>query len=220
MSYIGVGRAAPPTAYHLPHAAFMRIISGTYRGFRWKTLKSGNLRPTSDQLRETLFDVLGSQLEGSTFLDAYAGSGAVGLEALSRGAREVVFIEHHRRAAELIRRNLAALEIHDGFHVMSCQVLAGLERLAREGSHFDFVFVDPPYSEVREYHHVLRQLGRGQLLFPTSVVIAEHSRHCLLEKQYGHLHRSRLLRHGDAQLAFYRLRQPADSEGLGEKGHG
>ena len=196
----------------------MRIISGTYRGFRLKTLKSGNLRPTSDQLRETLFDVLGSQLEGSTFLDAYAGSGAVGLEALSRGAREVVFIEHHRRAAELIRRNLAALEIHDGFHVMSCQVLAGLERLAREGSHFDFVFVDPPYSEVREYHHVLRQLGRGQLLFPTSVVIAEHSRHCLLEKQYGHLHRSRLLRHGDAQLAFYRLRQPADSEGSGEKG--
>jgi 16S rRNA (guanine966-N2)-methyltransferase len=186
----------------------MRIISGTYRGLRLKTLRGSNLRPTSDQLRETLFDVLGPQLEGSTFLDAYAGTGAVGLEALSRGAREVVFIEQHRRAAELIRSNLTALEIRDGFYIMSCQVLAGLERLAAEGSRFDFVFIDPPYSEIREYHHVLRQIGRGQLLFPTSVVIAEHSRHCLLENEYGHLRCSRLLRHGDAQLAFYRLAYP------------
>ena len=186
----------------------MRIISGTYRGLRLKNLKSGNLRPTSDQLRETLFDILGPQLAGSTFLDAYAGTGAVGLEALSRGAREVVFIEHHRRAAELIRSNLAALEIHDGFHVMSCQAMAGLERLAKQGSRFDFAFVDPPYSEIREYHHVLRQIGRGQLLLPSSVVIAEHSRHCLLENEYGHLHRCRLLRHGDAQLSFYRLGDP------------
>jgi 16S rRNA (guanine(966)-N(2))-methyltransferase RsmD len=184
----------------------MRIISGTYRGLRLKTLKGG-LRPTSDQLRETLFDVLGPQVEGSTFLDAYAGSGAVGLEALSRGAREVVFIEHHRPAAELIRSNLAALGIHDGFRLMSCQVLTGLERLAEEGSQFDFVFLDPPYHEIREYHHVLRQLGRGQLLFPASAVIVEHSRHCLLEDEYGSLRRRRLLRHGDAQLAFYRLKK-------------
>jgi 16S rRNA (guanine966-N2)-methyltransferase len=183
----------------------MRIISGTYRGLRLKSLRGSNLRPTSDQLRETLFDVLGSRLVGSSFLDAYAGTGAVGLEALSRGAREVVFIEHHRRAAELIHCNLATLEIEDRFHVMSCPVLAGLERLAREGSRFDFVFVDPPYREIREYHHVLRQIGRGLLLLPASVVIAEHSRHCLLENDYGRLHRSRLLRHGDAQLAFYRL---------------
>jgi 16S rRNA (guanine966-N2)-methyltransferase len=186
----------------------MRIISGRYRGLRFKTLRSGNLRPTSDQLRETLFDVLGPHLEGSTFLDAYAGTGAVGLEALSRGAREVVFIEHHRPAAKLIHSNLAALEIQDGYHVMSCQVLTGLERLAAEGSRFDFVFVDPPYSQIREYHHVLRQIGRGQILFPSSVVIAEHSRQCLLEEEYGNLHRSRLLRHGDAQLAFYRLGYP------------
>jgi 16S rRNA (guanine(966)-N(2))-methyltransferase RsmD len=181
----------------------MRIISGTYRGLRLKTLKSG-LRPTSDQLRETLFDVLGPAVEASTFLDAYAGSGAVGLEALSRGAREVVFIEHHRPAAEMIRSNLAALDIHEGFRLMSCRVLTGLERLAEEASQFHFVFLDPPYNEIREYHHVLRQLGRGQLLFPASVVIAEHSRHCLLEDEYGSLRRVRLLRHGDAQLAFYR----------------
>lgn len=183
----------------------MRIIAGTYRGLRLKTLKGENLRPTSDQLRETVFDVLGPRIEGSRFLDAYAGSGAVGLEALSRGAREVVFIEYHRAAADLIRRNLAALNIDSGFEVMNRPVLTGLERLADRGARFEFVFLDPPYSEIREYHHILRQLGRSTILEPSSLVIAEHSRHCVLEERYGALERARLLRHGDAQLAFYRL---------------
>ena len=182
----------------------MRIISGTHRGLHLATLKGGALRPTSDQLRETLFNVLGPEVEGRALLDAYAGTGAVGIEAISRGASEVVFIEHHRPAAELIRRNLEALKIEEGFYVMTTTVLKGLERLAGEGSHFDFVFLDPPYDEIREYHHVLRQLARGELLLPTSLVIAEHSRHCNLEEQYGTLRRTRLLRRGDSQLGFYR----------------
>jgi len=183
----------------------MRIISGAFRGLRLRTLKGGNLRPTSDQLRETLFDVLGPDVSGSAFLDTYAGSGAVGLEALSRGAREVVFIEHHRAAAELVRKNLQALGIIAGFRLMTCSTLTGLERLELEGRRFDYVFLDPPYTEIREYHHTLRQLARSQLVIPTSLVIAEHSRHCLLEEEYGRLRRRRSLRHGDAQLTFYRL---------------
>jgi 16S rRNA (guanine(966)-N(2))-methyltransferase RsmD len=182
----------------------MRIIAGTYRGLRLRTLKGGNLRPTTDQLRETLFDVLGPSVEGSTFLDAYAGTGAVGLEAISRGARDVVFIEHHRAASQLIRQNLAALEIDSGYALLTCAVLTGLERLEREGEHFDVVFLDPPYEEIREYHHTLRQLARGLLLMPSSIVVAEHSKHIQLEEDYLTLHRTRLLRHGDAQLAFYR----------------
>ncbi len=184
--------------------SIMRIIAGTHRGLRLRTLKSGDLRPTSDQLRETLFDVLGPEVRGAAFLDAYAGSGAVGLEALSRGAGEVVFIEHRRVAVELIRKNLDALKIHLGFRLMTCRVLTGLETLEKEGVRFDEVFLDPPYSEIREYHHVLRHLSRAQLLLPTSLVIAEHSRHCVLEDRYGTLRRTRLLRHGDTQLAFYR----------------
>lgn len=183
----------------------MRIIAGTYRGLHLKTLKGGKLRPTSDHLRETLFDVLGPLVEGSIFLDAYAGSGAVGLEALSRGAREVVFLEHHRAAAVLIRQNLAALGITEGFRLMTCSVAIGLERLQEEGARFDFVFLDPPYDEIREYHHMLRELGRSNLLAPASSVIAEHSRHCVLEERYANLRRSRLLRRGDSQLAFYTI---------------
>ena len=183
----------------------MRIISGTYRGLRLRTLKGGNLRPTTDQMRETLFDVLGPSVEGASFLDAYAGTGAVGLEAVSRGARDVVFIEHHRAAAQLIRQNLASLQIDSGYALLTCAVLTGLERLERENEHFDVVFLDPPYEEIREYHHTLRQLARGLLLQPTSIVVAEHSKHVELEDNYLALHRTRLLRHGDAQLSFYRL---------------
>jgi 16S rRNA (guanine966-N2)-methyltransferase len=185
----------------------MRIIAGKYRGLRLAGLKGGKLRPTSDQLRETLFDVLGPAIEGSAFLDAYAGSGAVGLEALSRGAAEVVFLEHHRAAVTLIRENLKSLRIEAGFRVIASQALSGFDRLAEEGTHFDYAFLDPPYSEISEYHHALRQLGRSRILRQAAWVIAEHSRFCVLEDEYGALHRTRLIRHGDAQLGFYRLRQ-------------
>lgn len=183
----------------------MRIISGQYRGLTIKALKGGKLRPTSEQLRETLFDVLGPAVEGSDFLDAYAGSGAVGLEALSRGAREAVFIEHHRPAVDLIRKNLTSLRIDSGFRLLTCAVLTGFERLAEEGARFDFIFLDPPYDAIKEYHHALRQLARGALVAPSSLVVAEHSRHVKLEEKYGSLRRTRTIRHGDAQLAFYRL---------------
>lgn len=185
----------------------MRVIAGTYRGLRLRTLKGAKLRPMSDQLRQTLFDVLGPAVEGSTFLDAYAGSGAVGIEALSRGAEEVVFIEYHRAAVDLIRKNLQALKIESGFRVINCEVSTGLERLAGTGARFDYVFLAPPYAEVREYHHTLRLLGRCDLLEARSLVIAEHSRYCLLEERYGVLQRARLVRHGDAQLSFFRLEQ-------------
>jgi 16S rRNA (guanine(966)-N(2))-methyltransferase RsmD len=157
-------------------------------------------------MRETLFDVLGPGVEGANFLDAYAGSGAVGIEALSRGASEVVFIEHHRPAQQLIRKNLETLGIESGYYLIRSTVATGLERLEQEGSQFNFVFLDPPYNEIREYHHVLRLLGRSHLVDSTSLVIAEHSRHCFLEEEYGNLRRDRLIRHGDAQLGFYRVK--------------
>ncbi len=183
----------------------MRVISGIYRGRTLRALKGAKLRPMSDQLRETLFDVLGPGVEGSVFLDAYAGTGAVGIEALSRGAKEVVFVEHHRAAVDLIRQNLENLKIVSRFRVMNCEAAQALERLAAEEARFNDIFLAPPYAAIREYHHTLRQLGRLPLLEPEAWVIAEHSRHCVLEDAYGALQRIRLIRHGDAQLAFYRL---------------
>jgi 16S rRNA (guanine(966)-N(2))-methyltransferase RsmD len=157
-------------------------------------------------MRETLFDVLGPGVEGASFLDAYAGSGSVGIEALSRGASEVVFIEHHRPAQQLIRKNLETLGIESGYYLLRTTVATGLERLEQEGSQFNFVFLDPPYNEIGEYHYILRLLGRSHLLDSRSLVIAEHSRHCFLEEEYGNLRQDRLIRHGDAQLGFYRVK--------------
>ncbi len=182
----------------------MRVISGQYRGLTLKALKGDKLRPTSDQLRETLFDVLGPSVEGTRFLDAYAGTGAVGIEAISRGAADVTFVEQHRAAAELIRQNLSRLKIDSGYWILTSTVEHALEKLSGEGEKFDFIFLDPPYDAIREYHQTLRDVGRGRLLLPTSVVIAEHSRHVILEDEYISLRRTRLIRHGDAQLSFYR----------------
>ena len=162
------------------------------------------MRPTSDQMRETLFDVLGPALEGSRFLDLYAGSGAVGLEALSRGAGRVVVAENHRGAVEMIRRNLEALRAAGGARLMALSADRALERLAGERALFDYIFLDPPYAEVGEYHRTLRQIGRSALLAPGGRVIAEHSRHLRLEESYGRLTRYRSLRHGDTHLSFYR----------------
>lgn len=182
----------------------MRVIAGSYRGLRLATLKGEELRPTSDRLRETLFNILGGSVRGARFLDAYAGSGAVGIEALSRGASDVVFVEHHRPAAAMIRKNLDALGLRERFQIIANPVWTVLERLEREGNQFEMVFLDPPYREINQYHRSLRILARSRLLLPDSLVIAEHARHCKLEEHYGGLDLARLVRHGDSQLAFYR----------------
>jgi 16S rRNA (guanine966-N2)-methyltransferase len=155
-------------------------------------------------MRETLFDVLGPSISGSRFLDGYAGSGAVGLEALSRGAAQVVLVENHRAAQDLIRRNLEMLGGSARVRLIGLRLETAFDRLAQESALFDYVFLDPPYAEIAAYHRVLRQLGRSSLLAADSTVIAEHYRHVLLEHNYGRLDRRRSIRHGDSQLTFYR----------------
>lgn len=186
----------------------MRVIAGTYRSRILKSLKGLALRPTSDRLRETLFNVLGLGVSGSRFVDLFAGTGAIGIEALSRGAAEVVFIENHPPAANLIRRNLASLEIHSGFTVLSADTLRGLEllqsRQKREKPAYDYVFLDPPYAAAKEYERVLEFLGSADLLASSGIVIAEHSRKFNLPEKAGALRRVRILRQGDAVLSFYR----------------
>jgi 16S rRNA (guanine966-N2)-methyltransferase len=185
----------------------MRIVAGKYRSRILKSLKGNALRPTSDRLRETLFNVLGPNVSGSRFLDIFAGTGAVGIEAVSRGAIEVVFIENHVPAATLIRRNLASLDIQDGAKVLALDALRALEKLASghkpTDSPFDFVFVDPPYAEKDQYDCVLGFLGSAPFLGTGSLVIAEHRRTFELPRRIGRLQQTRILRQGDAALSFF-----------------
>ena len=187
----------------------MRVIAGTFRSRQLKTLKGNALRPTSDRLRETLFNVLADRVPDSRFLDLFAGTGAVGIEALSRGARESVFIENHAPAAVLIRKNLASLQIQAGARVLPLDVLRGLEKLAAEPASattsFDLIYLDPPYAAAKDYRRVLSFLGSAKFLSPTSIVTAEHRYTFDLPEIVGSLQRVRILRQGDASLTFYRL---------------
>jgi len=191
----------------------MRIIAGTFRSRQLKSLKGTALRPTSDKLRETLFNVLGALSVDARFVDLFAGTGAVGIEALSRGAREAIFVEKHPPAVALIKKNLDSLEIRKGVRVMALDALKALERLAQEPSaantRIDILFLDPPYAEAEAYKNVLAFLGEADLLAENAVVIAEHQRLLDLPETFGKLERVRVLRQGDAALSFYRFRPPS-----------
>jgi len=187
----------------------MRVIAGTYRSRILKSLKGLALRPTSDRLRETLFNVLAPNIAGSRFVDLFAGTGAIGIEALSRGAAEVVFIENHAPAITLIRRNLESLGINSGVTILAVDTLRGLVMLAaRKNSGapaFDHIFLDPPYAAAEDYSRVLEFLGAADLLATGGIVIAEHRRNFDLLEEPAALKRFRVLRQGDAALSFYRL---------------
>ncbi len=186
----------------------MRVISGTFRSRQLKSLKGLALRPTSDRLRETLFNILADRIPNSRFIDVFAGTGAVGIEAISRGASEVVFIENHPPAATLIQKNLDSLAIHSGAKVLPLDALRGLQRLSSMhklgAPPYDIVFLDPPYAAFEDYSRVLEFLGEAPCLAEGSLVIAEHRRNFDLLEQVGHLARVRLLRQGDATLSFFR----------------
>jgi 16S rRNA (guanine966-N2)-methyltransferase len=185
----------------------MRIIAGTYRSRVLSAPPGMATRPTSDRLRETLFNVLAPRIGAVTFLDLYAGSGAVGIEALSRGAASVTFVERAQPALRALRANLSGLNITHGFHVETSTV-AGFLRASR-GALFDVVFLDPPYDATKEYEFTFEQLASSAktLLAENALVIAEHRRKESLEDRYGMLMRTRLLEQGDAALSFYAIRE-------------
>ncbi|MFP5226893.1 MAG: 16S rRNA (guanine(966)-N(2))-methyltransferase RsmD [Acidobacteriota bacterium] len=184
----------------------MRVIAGQYRSRILQAPRGLDTRPTSDRLRETLFNVLAPRLEGAVFLDLYAGSGAVGIEALSRGAREAIFVEEADAANRAIRANLSALGIRGGYALETRSVSAAIRRLAEAARQVDLVFLDPPYAQTGEYEATLALLGGAcaALLAPAARVIAEHEKRRELELRYGTLLRYRVLKQGDAALSFYR----------------
>ena len=188
----------------------MRIIAGKFRSRLLKSVKGLALRPTSDKLRETLFNVLGELVVNARFMDLFAGTGAVGIEALSRGAREAIFVEKHPPTAALIKKNLESLDVRSGARVVASDALKALERLAKEPAvSIDILFLDPPYAEAEAYKNVLAFLGGANLLAKNAVVIAEHQRSLDLPETFDKLERVRVLRQGDAALTFYRFRPPS-----------
>lgn len=181
----------------------MRIITGEFRGRRLRSPRWAGLRPTSDRLRETLFNVLGDRVAGARVLDVCAGTGAVGLEALSRGARFAVFVERDPRAVALIRDNAARCGAGARYaieHAPAARVLAVRVR----GGPFDIAVLDPPYDEADLARLVE---GAGAQLVPDGVVVLEHARRRPPPEAAGRWRRTRTIEAGDSALSFYRAGQ-------------
>jgi 16S rRNA (guanine(966)-N(2))-methyltransferase RsmD len=194
----------------------MRIIAGSLRSRSLVAPPGLATRPTSDRLRETLFNVLTPRIEGAAFLDLYAGSGAVGMEALSRGAASVDFVEKAPAALKVLRGNLERLGLTVGFRIHAAAVGAVLRKMqaAPKPERYEVVFLDPPWDAAPEYAATLRLLGSSAagLLADGALVIAEHRRKEHLEDRYDSLARKRLLEQGDAALSFYAVDSVAASE--------
>lgn len=177
--------------------AAMRVIAGSFKGRRLEAPDWPELRPTSDRLRETLFNILAPDIEGARVLDGYAGTGAIGIEALSRGAAHVTFIEQDRRAQRLIERNLRKCGVSDRYAI----IRAGFAAAARSGGDFDIVFLDPPYGGA-ELTAALD--AAAPLVGPETLLVLEHATRDQAPEAIASLRRTREVVHGDSALAFYR----------------
>jgi len=187
----------------------MRVIAGKFRSRPLHSLRGLDLRPTADRLRETLFNVLTAgnptAFEGSAWLDLCAGTGAVGIEALSRGASQVYFVEASTPVAKLIQRNLHSLGLETGFALLREDVVSALDKLEARGVVADFVFLDPPYRMEKVYGQVLQLLSKSSLVTLKTVVVAEHDKRLDPGDSFAPLLRYRKLEQGDSVLSFYRL---------------
>jgi len=185
----------------------MRIIAGKFRSRRLHSIAGAPIRPTSDRLRETLFNVLASgdaaRLEETVWVDLFAGTGSVGIEALSRGAAMVYFVERSKAALDVLRRNLEPLGLAAHYHLLERDAVDSVSVLERGEVRPDFIFLDPPYALPRAYHETLTRLGNSRLA-QGALVIAESGRKFDPGETFGTLARIRRLDQGDAALNFYR----------------
>jgi 16S rRNA (guanine(966)-N(2))-methyltransferase RsmD len=177
-----------------------RIIGGAGKGRRLKAPPGDETRPTGARVRQTLFDILAPVVPGSSFLDAFAGGGGVGLEALSRGARRVVLVDHSRAAIDAVRANLEAMRL-SGAEVLRQDARAALGALRDRGERFDIVFLDPPYDS--DLYETVLPLADA-VLGDDGVVVAEHFHKRALPETMGRLVSARSVRVGDHRLTFYR----------------
>ncbi|NIQ02153.1 MAG: 16S rRNA (guanine(966)-N(2))-methyltransferase RsmD [Nitrospinaceae bacterium] len=189
----------------------MRVIAGSAKSTPLASLKGAKLRPTLDRVRESLFNQIAGEIEGARFLDLFAGSGAMGIEALSRGAAEVVFVELNSRAQAIIYQNLVKCRFLDPeapekkskhWILLKSNVLHALKLLTERHHQFDWVYLDPPYAD-NVYEETLTALAHSPVLDESATVIAEHHHKTSLAENYGRLILNKTRRIGDTCLSFY-----------------
>lgn len=184
----------------------MRVVAGTQKGRRLKTSPTFQLRPTSARVREALFSILAEHVKGAQWLDLYAGTGAIGIEALSRGAEHVVFVEPNSSSIRILRENIARCSYTNKSTVVNCETRKFLQSSeTSKFSHlFDVIFADPPYHDT-DWENLLTILSNSDQLSSQGLMVLEHFHKTSLPEQTGNLHRLRQARYGDSTLTFYAL---------------
>lgn len=183
----------------------MRVTGGTGRGRRLKAPPGLRVRPTSDKVKQALFNILGEKVAGAAFLDLFAGAGGIGIEALSRGAGRVVFVDDSRRSLDVIRENIGQTGFGDRAEVVASRAEAYLKRTTER---FDILFLDPPYAE--ELRPLLELISGAGILRTDAIVLAEHFRKQPSPEKAGALALYREAKYGDTVLAFYQAQEPED----------
>ncbi|MEK6692475.1 MAG: 16S rRNA (guanine(966)-N(2))-methyltransferase RsmD [Nitrospirota bacterium] len=181
----------------------MKVVSGISRGRRLKGSKAG-IRPTSEKVKEALFDIIGEKVKGAIFLDLYAGTGAIGIEALSRGGEKAVFVESDPSLRRVIRENVSSLGLGEKADVVGQDAGRFLNNAMKKAERFDIIFLDPPYH-TGEMDRIIKILSKGDVLNEDGVLVAEHFKKKKLPEEVGLLRLLKEYRYGDTVLTFYKI---------------
>ncbi len=185
----------------------MRVISGQCKGKRLFSVRGLNLRPTSDRVREAIFDILQDQIEGRQVLDLFAGTGALGIEALSRGAGRAVFVEESAPSLTVLRKNIEECRMKDRAQVLAREVKSGIKILEAKGESFQIIFLDPPYG--KEFvPKTLKALATSSIVSPDTLIVAEHA---ATDPAFSipHLERVDARKYGGTLVSFFRMQEEA-----------
>lgn len=180
----------------------MRVISGEARGIRLTALKGDNTRPTSDKVKESIYNIINPYIYDARFLDLFSGTGNMGLEAVSRGAEKAVLVEKHRPCFKIIQDNITKTRLGDRVELLKSDVYTAIKRLSSENEKFDIIFMDPPYSKdlVRP---CLEGISNGNLLDDDGIIIIEHDTKDLIEDKIGNLVKYREKKYGNTMISFF-----------------
>lgn len=182
----------------------MRVIAGEHKGRRLKAVPGNNTRPTTDKVKESMFNIIGPYFDGGTALDLFAGTGGLGIESLSRGIGKAIFIDQDHKAIAVVRDNINELRLNDQSEIYKNEARRALDKLATRGLRFDLVFLDPPYKLTGMYEELILKLQGLELLRDDAIVVAEHGAEVELPEHFGEVVRWRHAVYGEIAISFYR----------------
>lgn len=185
----------------------MRVISGDRKGHKLISPKNKDIRPTEDRIKESMFNIIGKIYEDTVMLDLFAGSGGIGIEFLSRGARLVYFIDKSKEAAQLVYSNLSKTRLDNRAVVLQKDAISALKFLDTQGLVFNYIFIDPPYKDVELFKSVLEFISGSSIITNNTIIIVEHDKELTLNENYGKIIQTDNRRYGSKSMTYYKINE-------------